>query len=161
MHNNLTTESRNPASDRLDALSALEIVRLMNDEDARVAPAVDQCAETIAAAIDVIADRLRRGGRLVYIGAGTSGRLGVLDATECPPTFSSPPEQVIGLIAGGPAALTRAIEGAEDRGESAIEDLQGVNVGSRDVVVGIATSGRRTSSLGWNSPAARVPSRSR
>ncbi|MBI3461734.1 MAG: N-acetylmuramic acid 6-phosphate etherase, partial [Planctomycetes bacterium] len=142
LHANLTTESRNPASERLDALSALEIVRLMNAEDSSVAPAVGQRAEAIAAAIDEIADRLRGGGRLVYIGAGTSGRLGVLDATECPPTFSSPPDQVIGLIAGGPAALTRAIEGAEDRGESAVEDLQTVGLGSRDVVVGIATSGR-------------------
>jgi len=118
----LETEGRNPASERLDELSAVELVRLMNAEDARVLAAVAGCAESIASAIEVIADRLRTGGRLVYAGAGTSGRLGVLDATECPPTFSSPPEQVVGVIAGGPAALTRAVEGAEDHPEYAEQD---------------------------------------
>src|SRR5438477_13064910 len=115
----LETEARNPASANLDELTSLEIVRLMNVEDARIIPAVASQEEAIARAIDVIADRLRAGGRLVYVGAGTSSRLGVLDATECPPTFNSPPGQVIGLIAGGPDALTRAIEGAEDRPELA------------------------------------------
>src|ERR1700722_9455296 len=113
----LQTEGRNPASSNLDELSALDIVRLMNAEDARIAPAVATEAEAIAQAIDVIAERLRRGGRLIYAGAGTSGRLGVLDATECPPTFRSPPGQVVGVIAGGPTALTRAVEGAEDHPE--------------------------------------------
>src|SRR5262245_6308172 len=94
----LTTESRNPASMKIDTLSTIDIVRLMNAEDAGVAAAVATQAEAIAAAIDVIADRLRTGGRLIYMGAGTSGRLGVLDATECPPTFNSPPGQVIGVI---------------------------------------------------------------
>jgi N-acetylmuramic acid 6-phosphate etherase len=138
----MTTEGRNPASEALDTLSALEIVRLMNAEDARVAAAVGSQAAAIAAGIDVIAERLGRGGRLIYLGAGTSGRLGVLDATECPPTFSSPPGKVIGLIAGGAAALTRAVEGAEDRAELAIADLESVSVSAGDVVVGIATSGR-------------------
>jgi N-acetylmuramic acid 6-phosphate etherase len=142
MLDRLTTEGRNPASAALDTLSALEIARLMNAEDDRVPAAVGGQVEAIATAIDVIADRLRRGGRLVYLGAGTSGRLGVLDATECPPTFSSPPEQVIGLIAGGHAALTRAVEGAEDRPELAVADLDSVSLAAGDVLVGIATSGR-------------------
>jgi N-acetylmuramic acid 6-phosphate etherase len=142
MLEHLTTEARNPASERLDSLSALEIVRLMNAEDARVPAAVAAQEEPIAAAIEVIAERLRGGGRLIYFGAGTSGRLGVLDATECPPTFNSPPEQVVGLIAGGTGALTRAIEGAEDKPELGEADLRGVNLSAADVVVGIATSGR-------------------
>ena len=142
MLRNLTTEARNPASMEIDRLSAIEIVRLMNAEDAGVAPAVGCEAEPIARAIEVIADRLRNGGRLVYIGAGTSGRLGVLDASECPPTFSTRPEQVVGLIAGGHAALTRAIEGAEDHPELAAADLQQIQFCDRDVLVGIATSGR-------------------
>ena len=100
----LTTEARNPASMAIDSLSALEIAELMNAEDATVPVAVGQQATAIAAGIEVVADRLRAGGRLVYIGAGTSGRLGVLDATECPPTFNTRPEQVVGLIAGGPPA---------------------------------------------------------
>src|SRR5262245_5661505 len=138
----LTTEARNPASERIDTLSALEIARLMNAEDARVAEAVGREAEPIARAIEIIAQRLRAGGRLIYIGAGTSGRLGVLDATECPPTFSTPPEMVVGLIAGGYAALTRAVEGAEDHPEFAAADLKSINLSAGEVVVGIATSGR-------------------
>lgn len=138
----LTTEARNPASEGIDTLAPIEIVRLMNAEDAKVAEAVGREAEAIAQAIAVIAERFQQGGRLVYIGAGTSGRLGVLDAAECPPTFRSPPEQVVGLIAGGYAALTRAVEGAEDRPELAEQDLEGVGLGPNDVVVGIATSGR-------------------
>jgi N-acetylmuramic acid 6-phosphate etherase len=138
----LTTEARNPASEKIDTLSPLEIVRLMNAEDARVAEAVGRVAEPIARAVEVIAARLRAGGRLVYIGAGTSGRLGVLDASECPPTFSTPPEMVVGIIAGGYGALTRAVEGAEDHPETAVEDLKKVNFSAGDVLVGIATSGR-------------------
>jgi N-acetylmuramic acid 6-phosphate etherase len=137
-----TTEARNPASERIDTLSALEIVRLMNAEDAKVPEAVGRVADEIARAVEVIADRLSRGGRLIYFGAGTSGRLGVLDATECPPTFSTRPEQVVGLIAGGYSALTRAVEGAEDHPEFAVEDLQQIQLSAADVVVGIATSGR-------------------
>ena len=144
----LQTEARNPASTKLDELTALQIVRLMNAEDARVIPAVGAQAESIARAIEVIAERLRAGGRLIYVGAGTSGRLGVLDASECPPTFNSPPEQVVGVIAGGPAALTRSIEGAEDHPEHGERDLQALGVSGRDVVVGIATSGRTPYVLG-------------
>src|SRR5579884_750118 len=144
----LQTEARNPASTRLDEMTALEIVRLMNAEDARVVPAVASQAEPLARAVEIIADRLRRGGRLLYVGAGTSGRLGVLDASECPPTFNSPPEQVIGVIAGGPTALTRAVEGAEDHPEHGARDLESLGVSSRDVVVGIATSGRTPYVLG-------------
>jgi N-acetylmuramic acid 6-phosphate etherase len=137
-----TTEARNPASEKIDTLTALEIVRLMNDEDSRVPTAVAREAEPIARAVEVIADRIRGGGRLIYIGAGTSGRLGVLDASECPPTFSTPPEMVVGLIAGGYGALTRAVEGAEDHPEAAVDDLKKINLSPRDVLVGIATSGR-------------------
>src|SRR5688572_26641459 len=138
----LQTEAVNPASRDIDKLSPLEFVRLMCSEDARVIPAVESQAENIARAIEVIADRLGKGGRLIYVGAGTSGRLGVLDSTECPPTFSSPPGQVMGLIAGGYDALTRAVEGAEDHPEFAEKDLQGINFSAADVLVGIATSGR-------------------
>jgi N-acetylmuramic acid 6-phosphate etherase len=138
----LTTEAANPASTAIDSLSALEIVRLMNAEDAKVASAVGAVADSIAAAINAIVDRLRAGGRLIYLGAGTSGRLGVLDASECPPTFSTPPELVVGLIAGGRDALTRAIEGAEDHPEDGERDLRQADVSAKDVVVGIATSGR-------------------
>lgn len=137
-----TTEARNPASEKIDTLSPLEIVRLINSEDATVAEAVGREADSIARAVEVIADRLRQGGRLIYMGAGTSGRLGILDATECPPTFNTPPEMVLGLIAGGPPAITRAVEGAEDHPEYAIEDLAGVQLSGGDVLVGIATSGR-------------------
>ncbi len=138
----LTTEARNPASERIDTLSPLEIVQLMNSEDAKVADAVGLEAPAIAQAIEVIAERLRAGGRLVYIGAGTSGRLGVLDATECPPTFNTQPSMVVGLIAGGYTALTQAVEGAEDHPEFAVTDLQQLNYCRDDVLVGIATSGR-------------------
>jgi N-acetylmuramic acid 6-phosphate etherase len=144
----LTTEARNPASEQIDRLDPLEIVRLMNAEDATVAPAVAEVAEPIAAAIGVIADRLRAGGRLVYVGAGTSGRLGVLDASECPPTFNTRPGQVVGLIAGGLDALTRPIEGAEDSTDAAVADLQRIGFSDHDVLVGIATSGRTPYVLG-------------
>lgn len=142
MFEHLTTESRNPASEELDGLSTGEIVRLINAEDAKVAAAVEQQADAIARAVDAIADRLSRGGRLIYIGAGTSGRLGVLDAVECPPTFNTNPAQVVGVIAGGYSALTRAVEGAEDLPAMAIDDLKNLGVSAADVVVGIATSGR-------------------
>ena len=142
MLENLTTEARNPASERLDSLSPREIVDLINAEDAKVADAVGQQAEPIARAIDAIAHRLQRGGRLVYFGAGTSGRLGILDAAECPPTFNSDPAKVLGLIAGGPGAMLKAVEGAEDSPELAKEDLRELNLSSLDAVVGIATSGR-------------------
>jgi N-acetylmuramic acid 6-phosphate etherase len=152
----LLTEAHNPASVDLDALPALEIVRLMNAEDARVAPAVAAQAEAMAQAVQVIADRLRSGGRLVYAGAGTSGRLGVLDAAECPPTFNSPPGQVIGLIAGGYQALTSAVEGAEDHPEFADADLRQIGLSAGDVLVGIATSGRTPYVIGALRYAKRV-----
>ncbi|QDT49113.1 N-acetylmuramic acid 6-phosphate etherase [Symmachiella dynata] len=144
----MTTERRNSASESLDRMTAEEIVALMNAEDAQVAAAVSAESSAIAQAIDVIADRLAGGGRLIYIGAGTSGRLGVLDASECPPTFNSPPGQVVGVIAGGKVALTSAVEGAEDQPEDAIRDLQAIALSAADVLVGIATSGRTPYVLG-------------
>jgi N-acetylmuramic acid 6-phosphate etherase len=138
----LQTEAHNPASANLDELTPLEIVRLMNREDGRAVEAVASQDEVIAQAIELIATQLRAGGRLVYGGAGTSGRLGVLDATECPPTFNAPVGQVVGIIAGGPAALTRAVEGAEDHPEFGEQDLKGLNFSDKDIFVGIATSGR-------------------
>ena len=144
----LTTEAVNPASARIDELDAAGIVAVMNAEDAGVAMAVGRESAAIARAIEIIADRFRSGGRLVYIGAGTSGRLGVLDASECPPTFGTRPEMVVGLIAGGPQALTRAVEGAEDSRELAAADLAAINLSARDVLVGIATSGRTPYVLG-------------
>ena len=148
LEDHLLTESRNPASDGLDALSAAEIVALMNDEDARAVEAVRAESAAIARAIEEVAGRFRRGGRLIYIGAGTSGRLGVLDASECPPTFNSPPGMVVGLIAGGHAALTRAVEGAEDDRDRGREEIRSISVDDRDLVVGIATSGRTPYVLG-------------
>jgi N-acetylmuramic acid 6-phosphate etherase len=144
----LLTEASASASRNLDELSPLQLVRLMNAEDGRVVPAVASQAEAIARAIEVVADRLQKGGRLIYAGAGTSGRLGVLDAAECPPTFNSPPAQVVGVIAGGFEALTRAVEGAEDHPEFADRDLANLGLGGNDVVVGIATSGRTPYVLG-------------
>ena len=144
----LTTEAANPASARIDELDAAGIVQVMNAADAAVAEAVGRESAVIARSIDVIADRFRAGGRLVYIGAGTSGRLGVLDASECPPTFGTPPEMVVGLIAGGRDALTRAIEGAEDSLTLAAVDLSAIGLSSSDVLVGIATSGRTPYVLG-------------
>lgn len=142
------TESRHPGSSDIDLLSPLEIVRLIADEDAKVATAVALEQERVAEAITIITERMRVGGRLIYMGAGTSGRLGVLDASECPPTFNSEPGQVVGLIAGGPAALTRAIEGAEDSAEAGSKDLQAIELSTRDCLVGIATSGRTPYVLG-------------
>ncbi len=144
----LTTEAANPTSARIDELDAAGIVQVMNAADAAVAEAVGRESAVIARSIDVIADRFRAGGRLVYIGAGTSGRLGVLDASECPPTFGTPPEMVVGLIAGGRDALTRAIEGAEDSLTLAAVDLSAIGLSSSDVLVGIATSGRTPYVLG-------------
>jgi N-acetylmuramic acid 6-phosphate etherase len=138
----LTTEAQNPASANIDALSTIEIVDVINGQDATVAGAVAQERKSIAAAIDLVTQSIRGGGRLIYMGAGTSGRLGVLDASECPPTFNTPPQWVVGLIAGGPTALTTAIEGAEDHPELGKQDLQAIDLNANDTVVGIATSGR-------------------
>lgn len=137
----LATERENPRTTELDTLDTLAAVRLVQAEDARIHEALAGAAPCIAKAVDLVADRLRAGGRLMYVGAGTSGRLGVLDASECPPTFRSDPEQVIGIIAGGPAALTRAIEGAEDDQQAARAELEARSLGPRDVVFGIAAGG--------------------
>lgn len=144
----LTTESINPASASLSSMTALSIVQTMNTEDARVAVAVAAEVEPIAHAMAEIAARLRRGGRLVYVGAGTSGRLGVLDAAECPPTFNTPPELVVGLIAGGTPALTRSIEAVEDSADAGRADLEVLGLGEVDSVVGITASGRTPYVLG-------------
>lgn len=138
----LQTEMRNAASEQLDQLSALDIVTLMNQEDQKVAHAVEQVLPEIAQAVELIAEALEKGGRLFYIGAGTSGRLGVLDAAECPPTFGTDPAQVRGIIAGGNKALTVAVEGAEDSLTLGQEDVREAGVQAGDVVVGIAASGR-------------------
>jgi len=135
------TEQRNPASERLDAMSALEIVDLMNAQDALVAAAVHAAREPIAAAIEIVGAAMRAGGRLFYMGAGTSGRLGVLDASECPPTFGTQPEQVQGIIAGGRDALVRAIEGAEDYPEDGAAALDAHAFTRGDVLAGIAACG--------------------
>ncbi len=127
----LTTEMRNPQTRDLDNLNSLELVRLINSEDKKVAAAVAAVAEPIAQAIDVIADRLAAGGRLIYAGAGTSGRLGVLDAVECPPTFNTDPDLVVGLIAGGTEGLVRAVEGAEDSSLAGRQDLQDIGLTAR------------------------------
>jgi N-acetylmuramic acid 6-phosphate etherase len=138
----LATEASNPASRNLDQLSVQEIVNLMNTEDARVAEAVRKVLPQVAQAVEVITGRLQSGGRLIYMGAGTSGRLGVLDAAECPPTFNTSPEQVIGLIAGGPNALVSAAEAAEDDPALGRKDLADINLSEKDAVVGLAASGR-------------------
>jgi N-acetylmuramic acid 6-phosphate etherase len=135
------TERRNPRSSTIDTASALEIVDLIGAEDAGVPAAVATARLEIARAIELVEAAFRAGGRLVYVGAGTSGRLGVLDATECPPTFGSPPEMVVGVIAGGPPALVRSVEGAEDDVNAAKDAMDSLHVGSDDVVTGIAASG--------------------
>ena len=138
----LITEQRNPNSMNVGSLSALEIVQLMNEEDKQVPLAIEKCLPQIAQAVERIVSTFQQGGRLVYIGAGTSGRLGVLDASECPPTFGVSPEMVKGIIAGGERALRHPIEGAEDSKAQAVVDLQTIQFSSKDVLVGIAASGR-------------------
>ncbi|CBW14989.1 predicted PTS component [Haemophilus parainfluenzae T3T1] len=138
----LITEQRNLNSMNVDSLSALEIVQLMNEEDKQVPLAIEKCLPQIAQAVERIVAAFQQGGRLVYIGAGTSGRLGVLDASECPPTFGVSPEMVKGIIAGGERALRHPIEGAEDSKTQAVVDLQTIQFSSKDVLVGIAASGR-------------------
>ena len=131
----LATEQRNPASEHIDCLSPLEIVQLMNAEDAKVARAVEGESRHIALAVEGIAERLRRGGRLIYMGAGTSGRLGVLDASECPPTFNTDPEMVVGIIAGGPGAVTHAVEEVEDDASAGQLDVERLHVTECDALV--------------------------
>ncbi|MCY3834053.1 MAG: N-acetylmuramic acid 6-phosphate etherase [Chloroflexi bacterium] len=139
---NLRTEQANPRSERVDQMTSFELVSLINSEDAKIAAAVNLALPQIAKAVDVISEAMARGGRLFYVGAGTSGRLGVLDAVECVPTFSAPPDLVQGIIAGGNAALTRSIEGAEDQPDQGRTDLMKQGLSTADVVCGIAASGR-------------------
>jgi len=140
--NHILTEKRNPQTLNIDELSSLEIVKKINEEDHKVPQAINKVLPVIALLVDEIVSAFKQGGRLIYIGAGTSGRLGVLDASECVPTFGTPAEQVIGIIAGGDKALRHALEGAEDNKKQAIEDLKAINLSNKDILVGIAASGR-------------------
>lgn len=144
----LVTEGRNPATLDIDLQETTDILTLINNEDKKVASAVEAEIPRIALAVDLIADRLAGGGRLIYVGAGTSGRLGVIDASECPPTFGTDPEMVQGIIAGGPGAIFKSAEGEEDSRESGARDLQARGLTARDVVVAIAASGRTPYCLG-------------
>ncbi|MFD7949424.1 N-acetylmuramic acid 6-phosphate etherase, partial [Streptomyces sp. NPDC059744] len=144
----LTTEAFRPELAEIDRLGTLEIARIMNGEDRTVPTAVAARLPEIAAAIDGTAARMARGGRLIYAGAGTPGRLGILDASECPPTFNTDPSEVIGLIAGGPSAIITAVEGAEDSTELAAADLDALNLTADDTVVGISASGRTPYAIG-------------
>ncbi|WP_273860152.1 N-acetylmuramic acid 6-phosphate etherase [Photobacterium sp. GSS17] len=151
MNINLTkmiTESRNPASEQIDTLPTLDMLQVINNEDKNVALAVEAVLPAIALAVDKIAEAFLQGGRLIYTGAGTSGRLGILDASECPPTFGTPAAQVVGLIAGGHPAILKAVENAEDNREQGAQDLKDLNLTAKDVVVGIAASGRTPYVLG-------------
>ncbi|MFI6936752.1 N-acetylmuramic acid 6-phosphate etherase [Streptomyces sp. NPDC050287] len=144
----LTTEAFRPELADIDQLPTLGIARLMNSEDATVPAAVARRLPEIAAAIDAVAERMAGGGRLIYAGAGTAGRLGVLDASECPPTFNTAPEQVVGLIAGGPEAMVTSVEGAEDSAELARADLDALALARVDTVVGVSASGRTPYAIG-------------
>jgi len=144
----LLTEARYSPDLRLDELNVTELVTLMNDRDATIAVAVGKALPSIVAAIEATVERMRAGGRLIYVGAGTSGRLGVLDASEVPPTFGTPPDVVLGIIAGGPPAIVGAVEAAEDSDTDGAKDLVALDVGPLDTVVGIASSGRTPYVLG-------------
>ncbi|MEU9284089.1 N-acetylmuramic acid 6-phosphate etherase [Streptomyces sp. NPDC048275] len=144
----LTTEAFRPELSEIDRLPTLEIAKIMNAEDTTVPTAVGDRLPLIAAAIDAIAERMSRGGRLVYAGAGTAGRLGVLDASECPPTFNTDPSEVVGLIAGGPSAMVTSVEGAEDSAELAAADLAALSLTPDDTVVGVSASGRTPYAVG-------------
>ncbi|GAA06350.1 N-acetylmuramic acid 6-phosphate etherase [Photobacterium leiognathi] len=138
----LVTESRNVASENIDMLSTIDMLKVINQEDQKVALAVEVVIPEIAKVVDLIAEAFQTGGRLIYTGAGTSGRLGILDASECPPTYGSDPDLVIGLIAGGHKAILKAVENAEDNVELGATDLQQIGFNHKDVLVGIAASGR-------------------
>lgn len=144
----LLTERRNPASESIDTLSTLAMLTVINNEDRRVPDAITPYLPQIAQLVDRVAQAFAEGGRLIYIGAGTSGRLGILDASECPPTFGTCPEQVVGLIAGGHKAILSAVENVEDNREQGAADLQGLNFSAKDVLVGLAASGRTPYVLG-------------
>ncbi|MFJ8107463.1 N-acetylmuramic acid 6-phosphate etherase [Streptomyces sp. NPDC096132] len=146
--NSLTTEAFRPELAKIDCLPTLDLARLMNGEDAGVAAAVAAQLPRIAAAIDAVAERMARGGRLVYAGAGTAGRLGVLDASECPPTFNTAPGQVVGVLAGGPEAMVTSVEGAEDSRDLAVADLEALGLTPVDTVVGVSASGRTPYAIG-------------
>ncbi|MGR5145206.1 N-acetylmuramic acid 6-phosphate etherase [Photobacterium alginatilyticum] len=152
----MVTESRNTASQHIDTLSTFDMLKVINDEDKKVALAVEQALPNIALAVDAIAAAFQNGGRLIYSGAGTSGRLGILDASECPPTYGTKPEQVVGLIAGGHQAIFKAVENAEDNRELGADDLKALNFNQHDVLVGIAASGRTPYVLGAMSYAKSV-----
>lgn len=145
---NLLTEARNPQTMELDSMTPLEIVTAMNREDARVPESIRPQLPNIARCVAWATEAIRSGGRLIYMGAGTSGRLGVLDAVECPPTFGVSPDVVVGLIAGGERAFVRAVEGAEDSRELGKADLEAIGLTQKDLVVGIAASGRTPYVLG-------------
>lgn len=151
----LSTEARNPASSWIDKLDTLSMMRVMNDEDQKTALAVKAILPDIARAVDVIAARLKTGGRLFYMGSGTSGRLGILDAVECPPTYSTDPDLVQGLIAGGKEAIFRAREGAEDSLDKGADDIISHDLSAKDVLVGITASGRTPYVLGGMEEARR------
>lgn len=138
----MTTETPNLKTVNLDTMSTREILQVMNEEDASVPGAIAKVLDQIEKAIELIASSLEKGGRLIYVGAGTSGRIGLLDAVECPPTFGTHPDQVVGLLAGGHQAFIKAVEGAEDSRELGIEDLKAIRLSVEDTVVGIAASGR-------------------
>lgn len=144
----LVTESRNPASAEIDTLSTIEMLQVINQEDQKVALAVQAVLPQIAQTVDAITAAFANGGRLIYMGAGTSGRLGILDASECPPTYGTHPDMVIGLIAGGHQAILKAVENAEDNAQMGQDDLKTLNLTQHDVVVGIAASGRTPYVLG-------------
>lgn len=138
----MMTESRNPASMNIDEMTALEIVTVMNSEDMKVPQAIKGQLPNIAQAVDCCVEGIKAGGRIIYVGAGTSGRLGIVDASECPPTYGVSPDLVVGLMAGGMKAMVQAVEGAEDSKELCVEDLKKLNLKKEDTVVGIAASGR-------------------
>ncbi|WP_058960094.1 N-acetylmuramic acid 6-phosphate etherase [Pantoea sp. ME81] len=144
----MITEGRNPASQNIDELPTEAMLRVINDEDKKVALAVEAIVPQIAQVVDAITAAFSKGGRLIYCGAGTSGRLGILDASECPPTFGTPRSQVVGLIAGGHTAILQAVENAEDNVEQGAQDLKDIDFNANDVLVGIAASGRTPYVLG-------------
>ena len=138
----LSTEQRNPKTMNLDEMTPLEIAQVMNSEDSNVVAAIKEVLPEISRAIELATESLKKGGRIIYLGAGTSGRLGVLDAAECPPTFGVSPDMVVGLIAGGSSAFIKAVEGAEDSTTLCAEELKAINLSSKDIVIGLAASGR-------------------
>lgn len=152
----MMTESRNSDTMNIDSVSTVELVEMINREDKKVPEAIEKKKVEIAAAIDIIAEQFKCGGRLIYIGAGTSGRLGILDSSECPPTYGVSFEMVQGVMAGGQKAMFKAVEGAEDSEELAVEDLKGLNLTSKDVVCGIAASGRTPYVIGGLKYAQRI-----